>query len=173
MCANKITIFPAGVVPPPPKTQSFTATPVVLSAGGNAVLSAVYSGGNGSIDQSVGAIASGATVTVSPAATTTYTPTVTDAGSHVATASVTVTVNPLPAVESFTVSPATIAVGGTAALSATYSGGTGSIDQGVGSIASGGTVTVSPVITTTYTLSVSDGAGNVAKAMVTLTVASP
>src|SRR5262249_59987199 len=66
--------------------------------------------------------------------------------------------------------PSPTSAGSPATLSATYSGGTGTIDRGVGPIASGGSVTVSPTATTTYTLTVSDGAGHTATKSATVVV---
>src|SRR5204863_487091 len=113
-----------------PAIESFTASAATIFAGDSTTLSATYSGGDGSIDHDVGAIASGGSVTVSPAATTTYTLTVGDGAGHGVTGSLTVTDDPLPAIQTFTASPSSISAGGSVTLSATYSGGSGSIDQG-------------------------------------------
>ncbi|HEY6910633.1 MAG TPA: hypothetical protein VI356_14745 [Myxococcales bacterium] len=169
---SSVTVTVSAPPPPPPAIQTFSASPATIDAGGSSTLSAVYSGGAGSIDNGVGAIASGATVSVSPAATTTYTLSVNDGAGHVATSSVTVTVVPLPAIQGFTASPASIAAGGSSTLSATYSGGSGSIDNGVGPIASGATVAVSPAATTTYTLTVTSSTGRTAAASVTVAVSA-
>jgi hypothetical protein len=79
-------------------------------------------------------------------------------------------VAPLPAIQVFTAMPATLIAGATSTLAATFSNGTGSIDQGVGPIASGRTATVAPSTTTTYTLTVADGLGHSATAAATVTV---
>lgn len=63
---------------------------------------------------------SGSPVTVSPAATTTYTATVTDACGITATATTTITVNPAPPITGTT----SVCVGGTTTLSNTTGGGT-------------------------------------------------
>src|ERR1700682_701958 len=62
--------------------QSFTASPATITAGQTTALAASFSNGAGSIDQGIGPIGTGAAVTVSPTATTTYTLTVTDAQAH-------------------------------------------------------------------------------------------
>jgi hypothetical protein len=77
---------------------------------------------------------------------------------------------PLPAIQAFTPTPATLIAGATSTLAATFSNGTGSIDHVVGPIASGGTATVAPTATTTYTLTVADGLGHSATAPATVTV---
>ena len=50
----------------------------------------------------------------------------------------------VPSIQSFTATPNSITAGQTSTLAATYSNGSGNIDQGVGPIASGGTVPVAP-----------------------------
>jgi len=75
---------------------------------------------------------------------------------------------------SLTASPSVITPGGTAKLTWTTSGGTSaSIDNGVGNITpvSGGAVNVSPVATTTYTLTVSNANG-ISSYPATVTVAA-
>ncbi|HZX97627.1 MAG TPA: hypothetical protein VFE90_24130 [Myxococcales bacterium] len=62
--------------PAGPAVQSFTAAPGVVSPGAQAQLTAVFQGGQATIDNGVGAVQSGVPVMVAPAATTTYTLTV-------------------------------------------------------------------------------------------------
>src|SRR6266850_4658355 len=76
------------------------------------------------------------------------------------------------AIHSFTVSPASITVGQTATLAASFSNGTGTINQGIGPILSGASVTVSPSSTTTYALTVTDAAARPVTRTATVTVAS-
>jgi hypothetical protein len=95
-----------------------------------------------------------ASITVSPASTTTYTVTVTDGTTGCANnGSGTVTVNPLPAVS---VNSATVCAGSSATLTATTSAGSPRYlwNPGGGTTAS---ITVSPVSTTAYTVTVTDG----------------
>ena len=76
----------------------------------------------------------------------------------------------VPSIQSFTATPNSITAGQTSTLAATYSNGSGNIDQGVGPIASGGTVPVAPTATTTYTLTVTGVLGLTATATATITV---
>lgn len=64
-----------------------------------------------------------------------------------------------PAIESFAAGASPIAPGSSTTLTATFSGGAGMIDQGVGAVTSGQSVTVSPLVSTTYTLTVHGDGG--------------
>ena len=76
-----------------------------------------------------------------------------------------------PKITSFTSNPSTpVEAGSTVKLTAVYIGGTGSIDNGVGSITSGSTAEVTVDVTTTYTITIIDGAGDTATSSVTVTV---
>jgi choice-of-anchor A domain-containing protein/uncharacterized repeat protein (TIGR01451 family) len=88
--------------------------------------------------------ATGVTLAVNPAGTLTYTATCSKSGSCDATASGTVTVNPMPTVS---VDSKTICIGESATLTATCAGGTATWNTG----ATGTTLTVSPTTSTTYT----------------------
>ena len=74
-------------------------------------------------------------------------------------------------IQSFTASPASIAAGETATLRASYSDGTGTIDQGIGPIGSGASVLVAPTASKIYTLTVTDGMGNAVTRTASVTVA--
>lgn len=82
-------------VVPAPAISTFTATPSAITAGGTAKLNAVFTAGTGLVTPGNLPITSGVDVTVGPLnATTTYTLTVTNAaGTHPATAQATVTVS--------------------------------------------------------------------------------
>ena len=160
-----------------PHITSFTAAKSTLTQGENTTLTAVFENGTGSVGPFPGsvAISSGVPLTISPAATITYTLTVTGAaGTTPATSTTIVTVNsppPQPAIANFTASPSTITAGQGSILSFTFSNGTGSIDQGIGVVTSGGTRNVNPASTTTYTLTVTGAAGTTpASASATVTV---
>jgi Secretion system C-terminal sorting domain len=106
----------------------------------------------------------GASVTVTPVSTTTYTVTGTDANGCSSAATVQITVNPLPAVT--TSAPATICAGDSTSLSAagaaTYTWQPGNL--------SGAAVTVSPAVTTTYTVTGASADGCESSATVTVNV---
>jgi len=106
--------------------------------------------------------ASGST-TVSPTATTTYTLTATDAtGSSSATVTVAVTAPTKPVIGSFLAAPSTIASGASSNLSWATTGATSiSISPGNFTSASAtGATTVTPSVTSTYTLTATNSAGS-------------
>lgn len=107
--------------------------------------------------------------------TTTLTCTVTNAAGVSATATKTVDVIAQPQISSFTATPDTINASGASSLTFGFSGGTGSIDQGVGTVTNGAPVSVSPTTTTTYTLTVTNALGVSIRETVTVNVqtASP
>ena len=155
----------------PPELTLFTAAPSTINPGEGTALNWEATGASGLIiEPGVGTV-TGTSVTVSPAATTTYTLTATnEAGSVTATA--TVTVNQPPAISSFTATPATINAGQSTTLSWAATGATTlSIAPGVGTV-TGTSVAVSPTATTTYTLTATNAAGNVT-ATTTVTVTVP
>ena len=131
-----------------------------ICAGQSASLNA--SGGSSYLwDNNLG---NGASQTVSPASTTTYTVTVTDGNACQATDAVTISVNPLPSANAGP--DQAICAGQSASLNA--SGGSAYLwDNNLGS---GASQTVSPASTTTYTVTVTDGNACQATDAVTITV---
>ncbi|HOJ24653.1 MAG TPA: gliding motility-associated C-terminal domain-containing protein [Bacteroidales bacterium] len=111
-------------------------------------------------------LGSGSSKTVSPTSTTTYTVTGTTAEGCSNTASISITVNPVPNV-SANASPNTICIGGSSTLSAsganTYLWSNGS---------SGASITVSPNSTTTYTVIGASTAGCTNTATITVYVST-
>ena len=77
---------------------------------------------------------------------------------------------PLAVISTFKSTPAAITPGQGTVLSFTFSGGTGSIDHGVGAVTSGQQVTVAPTTTTTYTLSAVNTDGTATTASTTVSV---
>lgn len=73
-------------------------------------------------------------------------------------------------ITSFVASSTTIGVGQSVNLTATFTSGTGVIDNGVGSVTSGVAVSVTPASTTTYTLTVTDTDAKTYTKAVTVTV---
>lgn len=94
---------------------------------------------------------------------------VTDASSTIATSTCSATISASPTITSFTATPATITAGQSAVLSfAVVNASTTSINNGVG-IVSGTSVTVTPAVTTVYTLSaINPNATTTASATVTV-----
>jgi gliding motility-associated-like protein len=99
----------------------------------------------------------GATQTVSPTATTTYNVTLTDANTCTATDAVTVTVN--PAISSSITGPLGICINSSATLDAIAAGGTSPYTYAWASGQTTASITVSPAVTTTYNVTITDAAG--------------
>ena len=78
----------------PPTISSFKATSQTINAGGSTQLTAIFSNGNGSVNNLVGSVTTGSPVTVSPSATTTYTLTVSNGSGSQVSSSTTVWVLP-------------------------------------------------------------------------------
>lgn len=162
------------VVPPP--TLTLTATPTQIAAGGSSTLrwtstnaSGCTAGGGWS-----GSRAPSDSESVSPSATTTYTLSCTGTGGT-ASDSVTVTVGSGPGL-TFTATPSAIAAGQSSTLAWSSTGATSCTASGgwTGTRSLTGTQSVSPVSTTTYTLSCTGVGGSVSKsATVTVTGTTP
>ncbi|MFH2095810.1 MAG: PKD domain-containing protein [Bacteroidota bacterium] len=129
-----------------------------ICAGGSAVLTA--SGGTGFIwsnSQTTG------TITVSPSSSTTYSVTVSDGSGCTGTDDVTVTVNPVPVASAGT--DQTICAGASATLNAS-----GGVSYAWSSGGTAATETVTPAVTTVYTVTVSETGGCTDTDDVTVTV---
>jgi YVTN family beta-propeller protein len=159
---------------------SFSANPATILAGASTTLSwsTIRNATDCFIDNGVGRVTCGEQhISVSPAATTTYTLTVSGPiGS--ATAATTVTVNPQPPhIGAFTANPTAVLLGNSSALSWTgiTNATTCAIDNGVGTVScADGTTNVSPVATTTYTLTATGPGGTITStAIVTVNVVAP
>ncbi len=126
-------------------TADIAPATVAICVGQSASLTA---SGGGTYAWSTGATTS--IITVSPTVTTTYTVTVTSGQNCVATASRAVTVNPLPLPA---IAPATVSVCAGQSATLTASGGT-SYAWSTG--ATTAIITISPIINTTYTVTVTN-----------------
>ena len=164
-------------VPSLPVINSFNSTPAAVAEGSPAVLNwDVFNATALIIDQGVGSVSSSGTSVVTPAVTTTYTLTAVNAAGAV-TRTVTVTVNsasatvtvpatpvtsgPLPVV-TFTVNPGGITPNATAVLNWNVANASNVvIDHGIGPVSVSGSRSVSPNVTTDYTLTASNGVGSV------------
>ncbi len=156
----------------PAPAVTFGATPETIGAGESCTLEwEALGAGSVTIDQGIGAVGSSGSITVSPTETTTYTITASGTGGTT-TADVTVTVlSPVPTV-TLSALPQTIAQGEPAVLSWTSANaGTCSIDNGIGTVDTNGSLNITPTETTTYTITAS-GAGGAATADITVTVVS-
>ena len=158
---------------------SFSAAPTTITDGQSSTLSWTVNAGTGCmIDNSVGGVGLSGSQVVSPTATTTYTLSCSGQnGGAGDTAQTTVTVNPAPVnadIATFTAAPSTITTGQSSTLVWTVNAGqTCTIDQGVGAVAATGNQSVSPTVTTAYTLTcqgLNGGASDSVQATVTFDV---
>jgi hypothetical protein len=157
-------------------TGSGTST-LTVTAGQSIILTPVFvNATSASIDNGVGAVTSGTPVTVqvgTTPTTKTFTLTVNGTGGP-QTATVVVTVVAAAQISSFSANPTSLQVnagnGANTVLTPVFSNGTGVIDQGVGSVTSGVTKTVSLTSTTTYTLTVTNAAGDSVTSAATVAV---
>ena len=149
---------------------TLTATPSKIGPAQTASLSWTSTNATAlSIDQGVGLVnGPSGSLSVSPAATTIYTITATNGA---ATATAVATVN-APLAVTLKANPENIAPGGHSTLTWASQGAASlSIDQGIGAVTgSTGSVSVSPALNTTYTITVLDAQGNAATGSATVNV---
>jgi len=145
-------------------TVNANPAPVVANSGMCAGASATLNGPNGFAQYSWGTGQTTQSITVSPAATTSYTLTVTDNNGCVGNTSASISVDPLPVPDAG--NPQTICEGTSASLAGL---GGNTYEWNPGAIA-GSNVSVSPTTTTTYVLTAYSNAGCSATDNVTITV---
>ena len=144
-------------VPDPLPVCTLSANPTAINAGQSSVLS--WTSQNAVtrvINQGIGSVDVSGSRTVNPGVTTTYTMTVVGSDGVERNCAATITVTPVqhaPTCDSFTALPTTIIRGTSTTLTwATTNATTVTINNGIGSVAVDGTRIVSPLETTTYTL---------------------
>lgn len=168
-----VTVVPAG----DPEITRFDATPMTIPPGGQAELNwDTNNASSVSIDNGIGARAAKGTELVSPAATTKYT--LTAFGNNImVTRDVTVVVTAPndPVILTFTAQPAAILSGGSTTLSwSTQNVTSVDIDNGAGNgLPADGSVMVSPMITTTYTLTAHGPSSTIMGTAVVTVMAAP
>jgi gliding motility-associated-like protein len=140
-------------------TVSLVATPDTICNGSIGTLTATATGGTGSYSYawSPGG-GTTASVQVNPSTTTTYSVTVTDQSSCSTVGSITLTVLASPTVSAFA-NPDTICAGQTSDLTAQASGGLVPYNYLWSNSQTGSVTTVSPQITTNFTVTVTDANG--------------
>ncbi len=154
----------------PAPTITISATPNSICPNTNSILSATGSGTTAPYDYNwSNGLGLGQSHTVSPSSTTTYYVTVTDATGCSAEDNITVTTFDEPSVIA-TAAPNPICSGETALLSATASGGSSPYSYDWPSIGAGQTQSVIPIISSTYTVTISDANGCTAEDDVFLSV---
>ena len=151
-----------------PVIISFTASPSSISLGDSTSLSWNVSNATSvNIDNGIGNVGSTGSTVVLPLGTTIYTLTASNsAGSKTAVASVLISggvpspVSGLPVINYFDASPPIISSGGSTLLRWDVSYATSvTIDNGIGSIGTNGTLLVSPAANTNYTLTATNAYG--------------
>ena len=157
-------------VVPAPTISICTAFQTTIGPGANSSLTGVFANGTGVITPGNVAVTSGTAVSVSQTTTTTYTLTVTPTIGTAVTQTVAVTVVPAPTITSFTANPTTIGSGASTSLTGVFANGTGVVTPGNLAVTSGTPVSVSPMTSTVYTLTVTPPAGTAVTQTVSVTV---
>lgn len=159
-----------GVLPKDPAIASFTATPSRVSKGDKVELSAIFSGDHqASVDNGVGVIKSGTPVSAAVTEDTTFTLSVIGLDGATATAKAVVTVSAAPTGQ-LTPAATQVPYGGRTDITPVFSGATGVVDQGIGSVTSGVPFTTGPIaVPTTFTLTLTAPGGATATATATIT----
>jgi hypothetical protein len=135
-----------------PVIASFTANPTSITAGQSSTLTWATQNATSVSISSLGGVVLAGNQTVSPATTTTYTLTATNAtGSVTAQATVTVTGSNGVLITNFTATPSSIPSGGSSVLACTATGATSVAINGAVTQGTSATTTVTPAQTTTYT----------------------
>ena len=147
------TGYKASVPAQPDSSYVWTLTGGTLVAGAGTASITFAPGGTGSVV--LGCRVSNAAGTASPGA------------------SASSLIVPLPTIEQIYASQTEVASGAPTVLTYAFSGGSGVIDHAVGAVTSGGTREVKPAVTTTYTLLVTNLAGDSTYDSVTVTVPDP
>jgi len=161
-----VTVAAAG----PPQIVQFTASPTSIVPGQTSTLSWVVSNATTITITSIGPVPASGSVTVSPAATTTFTLTASNAvGTVTANTTVTVTAAALPQIVQYTASPTNIVAGQQSTLSWVVSNATTITITSIGPVPASGSVSLAPGVTTAYDLTASNASGTI-KGQVTVTV---
>ncbi len=175
-CQASVTVTPAPMLP---VCDFINASPVTITRGQSSTLSwGTTNVTSASLNNGIGAVAVDGSYTVTPNDTTTYTLTAIGANNQQVTCSKTVTVTPVvvnaPICDFVTASPVTITRGQSSTLSwGTTNATQVSINNGIGNVEADGTRTVSPLETTTYTLTVLGTNNQQVTCAKTITVTQP
>jgi len=159
-----------GTLAMPPVISSFAATPATITQGKSTTLNWSVAGATRLSIAGVGTV-SGNQWTVSPAQDTTYVLTAQNANDS-ASAQAVVTVVPAPSISSFSADSASVLPGGSTKLNPVFGGGTGRVDQTIGAPVTSGNSYATGVLSakTTFTLTVTNAAGDAVTATTTVAV---
>ena len=165
-----------------PVATSLTAGAASITNGDSTTITPTFSNGTGKIGTTAGgsdltaSATSGVAVTVSPTSTTTYYLTVTNTAATTASTNTTVTVVAAPVATSLTPAASTLTAGSSTTLTPVFSGGTCKIGTTAGgsqvtsSATSGQALTVSPSVTQTYYMTVTNSLNATATTTAAITV---
>src|ERR1017187_3007625 len=168
-----VELSAAGSTGTPPAITSFTANPAKVTAGQPSTLSWVVTGyPSVTVSPGVGAV-DGTSVKVAPSTTTAYILTASNAfGSAAAAVAVSVVAGSPPTITSFTATPAKVSPGQSSTLGWAVTGATSvKVNSGAGSVI-GAWVKLTPMTTTSYTLTATNSFGAVT-ASTSILVGSP
>jgi len=157
-------------VTPRPVISSFSPARGIVTAGSSTALNwTVQDATSLSIDAGIGAVSGTSTpVTVATLGATTYTLTATNGGGSV-TATTSILAVPPPIALSLTAAATSVPVGGNTTLTPIFSQGAGSIDAGLGPVLSGPAYPTAAISApTTFTLTVTNAAGDIAQRSVSV-----
>ncbi len=163
--SREITITVTGK---PPAINSFVASPSAIYFGQQSTLSwNVAQATSVSIQPEVGAVSSTGSKVVSPGATTRYILSAANAnGNSTASATLEVSTSNTPIITTFSASPSSIKAGDECTLTWDIIGAKSiSLSQGIGGVASKGTMAVTPTETSTYTIRAESDYGSVSKSV--------
>jgi hypothetical protein len=152
---------------------TITALPVAIQPGETSTLTWTTANTDAVIiDNGIGSVPLNGSIPVSPLLTTIYTITATGPGGTSSANAVVQVIYPAPVV-TFTAVPESIAPGAEATLSWSSANATAlSIDNGIGSVSTSGSITVSPTSTTIYTIT-ANGPGGTVTVAAKITVVYP
>jgi hypothetical protein len=156
-----------------PVINSFNRSLNNVAPGTDVTLTSFFTGGTGRIMPGNYTVTNGQTITVAPLFTTTYTLTVTNANNVSATQDRTIDVVPLPTISSFTSNVNNVTPNSNVTLLANFTGGTGSVSNGIWNFPITTSIFVAVDTTTTYTLTVTNSSGSVMRTHQVIVVPNP
>ncbi|RJQ35488.1 hypothetical protein C4556_00095 [Candidatus Parcubacteria bacterium] len=153
----------------PKPSCDISANPDKIQSGDFSVLTWTSKNASSATLSSIGSVGTSGTFTVVPTLTTTYTLTVKGSGGTATCKTTVVVENPVPACN-ISANPNVIQHGGSSTLTWSSTNATSAtINQGIGNVALSGSTSVSPSVTTTYTMTVT-GPGGTANCQTFVTV---
>jgi hypothetical protein len=177
---SELTITGTGTPSGIPVINTFIASPPSISPGGSTTISWDITGAaTATIDQGIGDVAVSGEMVVAPSVTTTYKLTASSsAGSAYATCQVVVGSGPSPSsypiINYFTASPTSVGTGEITTLSWSVSNASSVIiDNGVGTVAATGSMSLYPIASTSFTLTAVNSAGSASQTVMVYVSGTP